>query len=64
MRYDFKVLEELGWAAVVAGGVFALQLLAAFDVEEVAGDWQAYFVAGLSGIVRAAAGAILGRVRS
>ena len=64
MRYDFKILEELGWAAVVAGGVFALQLLAALDVEEVAGDWQAYFVAALSGVVRAAAGAILGRVKS
>ena len=64
MRYDYKALQELGWAALVSGGVYLLTLLAAFDPAEVATDWQAYVVAGGAGILRAAAGAALARVKS
>jgi hypothetical protein len=62
MRYDFKVLEELLWAGIVAGAVFVLELLAELDPAAVAQDWQTYFVAALAGLARAFAGALLAKI--
>lgn len=61
--YDFKRLEELGWAGGVAAAVFALELLAKLDPQAVMQDWQTYFIAALGGAARAFAGAILAKIR-
>ena len=58
MQYEFKQLPELGWFAVVAAATFLLVLAADFDVDTVT-DWRAYGIAAGSGMLRAAAAAVL-----
>ncbi len=62
MRYDFKMLEEVAWACVVAVAVFAVQLLVEFDAAEVE-DWRAYGVAAGSGAVRVVGAVLLARLK-
>ena len=31
MNYDFKVLPELGWAALIGAGIFIVEMLTEFD---------------------------------
>ena len=56
MQYDFKLIEEMVWAGLVAAAVFALTTLANF-ADPI--DWRTLWVAVVSGSVRAAAGAVL-----
>jgi len=56
MQYDFKLVEEMVWAGLVAAAVFALTALANFADPM---DWRAFLVAVGGGSVRAAAGAVL-----
>ena len=58
--YNFKIVEELAWAAAVGAGVFLLQVAAEFDPAVIT-DWTAWGIAAASGALRAAAGAVLAR---
>jgi len=62
MEYEFKLVKELFWAAAVGAAVFALTMLVKFD-PAVIDDWQAWAISIGSGCVRAAAGAVLAKVR-
>ena len=53
MRYDFKVIEEIGWAMAVGGGIFIFELLSRFEPETVT-DWKTWAVTVAGGGVRAA----------
>ena len=61
MQYDFKRGSELAWFAVVAAATFLLVLAADFDVDTVT-DWRAYGIAAGSGMLRAAAAAVLAAI--
>ena len=63
MKYDFKKLEELGWAAAVAAAVFLLQVAAEFDPETIL-DWHLWVTSTGAGLVRYVAAAVLARTRS
>jgi hypothetical protein len=56
--YSFKRFQELGWAAFVAAGVFALTLLVDLDPDAIT-DWRAWAIAAGAGCLRAAVGAVL-----
>lgn len=58
MNYDFKRIPEMVWVGFVAAAVFALEMLVRFDVGQI-DDWKAYALALGSGMLRAAAGAII-----
>ncbi len=60
-RYDFKPLEELWWAALVAAVVASLQVVVSSDPAAVT-DWRAWTIALAAAAVRAAAGAMLARL--
>ncbi len=60
-RYVWKA-EEIGWVMVVAGAIFAFELLSRFEAE-VLTDPKTYAVAALAGLVRAVFGAGLAQVR-
>jgi len=60
--YTWKGLQELGWAATVGAAVFALMVLVEFDPEVIT-SWQVWAISLGSGCVRAAAGAVLAKVR-
>lgn len=62
MEYDFKLVKELFWAAAVGAAVFALTVLAEFDPDVIT-SWQVWAISVGSGCVRAAAGAVLAKVR-
>lgn len=62
MRYNFKILEELAWAGVVAVGITVLTVLVTFDPEKIA-DWETWFVGLGGGAVRAFAAAALAQLR-
>lgn len=57
--YDFKRGWEIAWIAAVAAGVFALEMLVRFDPDAVT-DWRTWGIALGGGMIRAAAGAVLG----
>lgn len=59
--YDLKKIEEIAWFALVAAGVFLLELLVRFDPDTVT-DWQTWAISLASGMLRAAAGAALARI--
>ncbi len=58
MKYDFRQMQELAWFAAVAAGTFLLVLAVDFDPDTVT-DWRAYVVSAGSGMLRAAAAAVL-----
>ncbi len=60
--YDFKRLEEMAWASLTAAAVFAVQVLTSFDPDTVT-DWKTWAVSLGAGAVRAAAAAVLARIR-
>jgi hypothetical protein len=53
MRYDFKAIEEIGWAMAVGAGIFIFELLSRFEPETVT-DWKTWAVMVSGGGVRAA----------
>jgi hypothetical protein len=53
MRYDFKAVEEIGWAMAVGGGIFIFEILSQFEPETVT-DWKTWAVSIGGGLVRAA----------
>lgn len=57
--YNFKLLAEAGWAALITAVIFALS--AVVDSASVT-DWRAWAIAVGGGAVRAAAGAVLARM--
>ena len=61
-KYVWKA-EEVGWVMVVAGIVFAFELLSRFEAS-VLSDWETYVVAALAGLIRAVFGAGLAQMRS
>ena len=60
--YNWKRAEELAWIALVGAGIFLLEMAFRFDPGQVQ-DWKAWAVAAAGGAVRAAAGAVLAKVR-
>lgn len=61
MTYDFRRLEELGWVAIVAAGMFVLTVAIQFDPDKIT-SWQTWAISLSAGCVRAAAGAILAAI--
>jgi hypothetical protein len=62
MRYDFKTVEEIGWAMAVGGGIFIFEILSRFEPETIM-DWKTWAVSAGGGLVRAAFAAGLVVVR-
>ena len=60
--YDFKAIEEIGWAMAVGGGIFIFELLSRFEPETIT-DWKTWGVAVGGGLARAAFAAGLVVVR-
>ena len=58
MTYEFKVLPEVLWAAVVGAGTAGLEILIHFDPEVIA-DWETWVIASGAAVVRAAAAAAM-----
>ncbi len=58
MKYEFKVLPEILWAAGVGGVTAGLEILVKFDPEVIA-DWETWAIASGAAVVRAAAAAAL-----
>ena len=58
-KYQFKLVQELAFAAFGAIGIFIFQVAADFDPETVQ-DWQTWAVALGGGLIRAAGVALLG----
>ena len=56
--YEFKKVQELGWAVLVAAMTTALQVLVASDLVAIT-DWRAWAVSLGAAVTRAAAGAAL-----
>jgi len=61
MEYNWKRAEEIAWFALVAAGVFALEILVRFDPETIT-DWRTWVVSLVGGMLRAAAGAVLAKL--
>ncbi len=59
--YDFKLIEEIAWVALVAAAVAALEVIVGADLAKVV-DWRAWTIALGAAAVRAAAAAILARL--
>ena len=57
-RYDFNLLEEIAWLALVAAAVAVLQIIVTADPGTIV-DWRAWAIALGAAAVRAAAGAVL-----
>ena len=57
-KYEWKMLAEAGWFALVAVVVVALEALVKFNPDTI-DDWQTYGIALGGAAVRAAAGALL-----
>ena len=53
MKYDFKTVEEIGWAMAVGSGIFIFELLSRFEPETVT-DWKTWIVSVGGGLARAA----------
>jgi len=60
--YDFKVLEEIAWLALVAAAVAVLQIVVTADPGTII-DWRAWAIALGAAGARAAAAAVLARLR-
>lgn len=58
MSYRYEKLKELAWFAVVAAGTAVLMVLIEFDPEKIT-SWQTWAVSLGSGMIRAAAGAVI-----
>ena len=54
--YNFKILEEIGWAILTGVVIFAFQVLSDFDPSTIT-DWQTWGVAAAGGAIRAGAAA-------
>lgn len=61
MTYDFKVLQEIGWAVLVAVVVQAAQIIVASDLEHIA-DWRTWAVSLLAACVRAGLAIIIAKL--
>lgn len=59
MTYNFRTMQEIGWAAFVAAGIFALEVVIRTDTID---NWETWAVMLGGGAARAAAGAVLGIV--
>ena len=57
-KYTFKILPELGWAALVAAVVAAGELLIITEPAAV-DNWETWAVTGLAGIARASVAAVV-----
>jgi len=57
-KYDFKLLAEALWFALVAVAVVMLQALIQFDPAEIK-QWDTWIITLAAASVRAAAGALL-----
>lgn len=60
--YDFKRIEELAWAGLVAVVVTLLQVAIEFDPDKIA-RWETWAIGVGAGIVRAFAAAVLAQMR-
>ena len=60
-HYDFKIVEEIAWVAVVAAAVAVLQIVVGADLAKIV-DWRAWAIALGAAAVRAAAAAVLARL--
>ena len=60
MKYNFKLLEEVAWFAVVAAGIAVLETLIRFDPQTVT-DWKTWAISLGGSAIRAAAGAAIAR---
>ncbi len=56
MKYDFKLVQEVAWGAVVAALVF---LGTAFLQSGSVTDWKAWTIAALAGAARAAVAVVV-----
>ena len=61
MTYDFKVLEEIGWAVLVAVVVQAAQIVVSADLEHIT-DWHTWAISLLAACVRAGVAMFLAKV--
>ena len=61
--YDFKLVEEIAWLALVAAAVAALQIIVRAEPATIV-DWRAWAIALGAAVVRAAAAAVLMRLPS
>lgn len=53
MPYEWKTLEEIGWAMLGGGALFALQVLSDLDIQAVITDPVAWGIVALGGLARA-----------
>lgn len=60
MTYDFKKVDELIWAAVVAAGFVVIEAMANTDLSTIT-DWKAWAVGIGGGAIRAAFAAVIAR---
>ena len=60
--YNFKLIEELIWAAGISASVYILGELVFFNAATIT-DWHTWGIALASGSIRAAAGAMLAMIR-
>lgn len=56
MTYDFKILIEMGWAALVAAAAVVGQLLIELDTVD---NWETWAIAGATAAARAALAAAI-----
>ena len=59
MNYELKVGPELFWAVAVTVVLAVAQVLLTFEPSEIT-DWRLWAVSLLGGVVRSAAGAVIG----
>lgn len=63
MTYNFKFLQEVGWAALVAAIVFIGGQFVALGTVDVT-DWKAWAFALIAGAARAAVAAVIAKLGS
>ncbi len=59
MKYELKVGPELFWAVVITVVLAVAQVFLTFEPSEIT-DWRLWAVSLSGGVVRAAAGAVIG----
>ena len=63
MTYNFKLVQEVLWAAGVGAAVVALQIATTFDPDTIT-SWETWAIASGAAIARAAAAATLPKLLS
>lgn len=63
MTYNFKLIQELGWAALTGAVVAVAQIMFVFRPEEIS-DWRLWIVTAAGAIARAVGAALVTAIGS